>query len=126
MRPLEDIKADAAEATPGPWRWNYNGQHELHCALHGPSHSRDTTVFRYYDPSAAHLPIRRKDVRFITRARQDVPDLIAEVERLRELGAALFAFHEGHCDVSPRCPVCTDPRQMETFGGGRIGGQDGP
>lgn len=92
MRPLDEIKRDADNASEGPWtfaRWNVGrsfdnmygllGDGELqHCL---PIYVKFTAIEDDDDGN----PIDKqgeKDATFVVNARQDVPDLLAEVARL--------------------------------------------
>jgi len=82
---LNAIKERAAEATSGPWR---------HAGLYGVKNIEDMSI-----------PLRPEDAAFIARAREDVPALVAEVERLRQqlekaeglLGWAHDVLDDVHC-----------------------------
>ena len=78
---LEAIKARERAATPGPWLpsgygWNIvsAGEDGVSVSTRAPQTYLDGTD---YDP--------RADAQFIAHAREDVPALVAEVERLREI-----------------------------------------
>lgn len=62
---LNTIKERAAKATPGPWR---------SAGLYG---------VRTQNAEAFSIPLRPEDATFIAHAREDVPALVAEVERLQ-------------------------------------------
>lgn len=64
---LEEIKARAEKATPGPWKYD--------------KYSDNLVVENGYEAYLGEL--KGKDVEFLVHAREDVPALIAEVERLR-------------------------------------------
>lgn len=107
---LQEIRARCQAATPGPWRWrgNLSGKCLRLTALIGLRpivmsferwgmqsarpvfrNERDVMVRPPLVPSAPHNPwdiiaIDHPDARFIEHARQDVDDLLAEVERLRQ------------------------------------------
>jgi hypothetical protein len=94
---LAAIRARLAEASPGPWRahdtWLDSGGHTA-TVLRGPEGEPCID-------GVAWLPTRRSDVywddqrnvwadaQFIAAARQDVPALLAEVERLRNIEDAI-------------------------------------
>lgn len=65
---LTQIKERAEKATPGPWK----------------SHA-DGTVFLEHTQDIADVWTNNEDAEFIAHAREDVPRLVAEVERLQEL-----------------------------------------
>jgi 7-cyano-7-deazaguanine synthase in queuosine biosynthesis len=69
MRPTEQIKATCEAATKGPWATD--GRDEV------VDSTGDAVCFTNEDNGYEH------DATFIAHARQDVPDLISEVERLR-------------------------------------------
>ena len=66
---LEEIRARCEAATPGPWVAEVK-------TLYGVSVSMPTEN-RYYD-----IRTNKHDADFIAHARQDIPDLLDEVERL--------------------------------------------
>mgnify|MGYP003543546260 CR=1 FL=1 len=77
---LQEIEARAAKATEGPWDRGSNL-----CAISSPHRSVAHVEFpleygmpRTPDEQAKH------DAAFIRNSRQDIPDLVAEVRRLRE------------------------------------------
>jgi hypothetical protein len=102
---LAAIKERAENATPGPWRWtDARSKHTLDY----PPGTQDvvwdgTTEGRFsfselVDPDGNYLlagawcnddtadvSVAYEDAAFIQHARQDIPALLAEVERLREL-----------------------------------------
>jgi hypothetical protein len=75
---LREIKARAEAATPGPW------------ITHEPLKAKIIAVkrekaFDYIcSLQVSNCPNFRNDAEFIAHAREDVPNLIAEVERLRK------------------------------------------
>lgn len=72
---LAEIKARAEAATPGPWHVN------------GPYASMDTPTILDDNGGilgrTTHYAWMRENAAFMAAARSDVPDLVAEVERLR-------------------------------------------
>lgn len=92
---LAEIKARAAKATPPPWMLApITGEMDEHTAAHG--FSREVAVvYRgpgYYVRTAAEVDAASpQDPEFIAHSRQDVDDLVAEVERLREENEDLIA-----------------------------------
>jgi hypothetical protein len=88
---LQEIEARIEKATPGPWRYDPNAFYEID----GPGEYS----------GIAQLAYGRYEVedyangKFIAHARQDVPDLVAELRRLQaerdELRAALIRLGEG-------------------------------
>jgi hypothetical protein len=90
---LEEIQARADAATLGPWR-NEPGSS-------GPDNEGNPWPADY----VAAAGIRRRfqvptvaDAAFIAHARQDVPDLLAEVELLRNDNAALVSAAQIYLD----------------------------
>ena len=90
MMDLEKLKALADAATPGPWRVRQDGSASWLC-------QPDQSGLELKD-SAIRLPMKRShddrernrlDALFIAAAREAVPALIAEVERLRVESARL-------------------------------------
>lgn len=65
------IKERVAKATHGPWR---------SAGLYG---------VRTQDDCALSIPLRPSDATFIANARQDIPSLVAEVERLKDENSSL-------------------------------------
>jgi hypothetical protein len=96
---LAAIKARAEEATPGPWAM-WDG--------YGPTNDGLMGVYRFGPADGTHviedgdgghaLYARRDDWDFIATAREDVPRLVAEVERLRAREHALLL----HLDEAER------------------------
>ena len=73
---LAEIRERAEKATRGPWKWNNRGE----------LFSEDGRVI-YYDKSEYNFPIAVSyyDEEFIAHAREDIPKLLAEIERYREV-----------------------------------------
>ena len=112
---LDVIRARADAATSGPWKlWGMSvladpvGDSNLDTAIHVAD-----TSYRN-----AQGKLRTNDADFIARARTDVPDLLAEVERLR--GEVLNAREVDGLNVcrnlgcmvvfhaADKCPACND------------------
>ena len=72
---LDEIRARCEAATPGPWHGNVFGYGGVHI-LWGSVYMGDGELVRI-----GHNESSNAD--FVARARQDVPDLLEEVERLR-------------------------------------------
>ena len=86
---LQEIRARAEAATEGPWEWRKLEYDEddsdtempwLDCA--GDDPVMDFGDCEQYYPTEG-TPPNEADAEFIAAARQDVPKLLAEVERLR-------------------------------------------
>lgn len=96
---LQEIKARAEAATPGPWECRINVGSRFY--VNAPSYGvRDFCCL-----SGGFE--RREDAELTAHARTDIPDLIAEVERLREKNEYLkqeienicLDKEEGHADT---------------------------
>ena len=77
---LAEIEARVQVATPGPWKSMWEGRdHESgdHFIMRGTDDGRHDDL--YLSPS------RIEDQDFVAHSRQDVPALLAEVRRLRDL-----------------------------------------
>jgi len=95
MRKIKDILADAGAATAGPWfvprvfHFPLKGDYAddvvaiVSLAEGLEDHQRDVIFHLYYD--GHHLIARPADTRFIALARTDVPEMAAEILRLRAL-----------------------------------------
>jgi hypothetical protein len=76
---LEAIKARAEAATPGPWKlWGMSVQSDRH-GTGEVDYSQ--TIAQTLDPDRG---LRTFNAQFIAHAREDVPALVVEVERLRK------------------------------------------
>jgi hypothetical protein len=72
---LEEIKKRCVAATPGPWKSYVEGREEMS--------GSDFIMTEGEDIYLSGATVADQD--FITHARQDIPNLVAEVERLRKL-----------------------------------------
>lgn len=88
---LDAIRARCDAATPGPWMV-FEGAYPYGegYVIESPA----DLVAGNFDHEEGGI-IRKEDAEFIAAARTDVPELLAEIERLRGLGA-----------VRARCPIC--------------------
>lgn len=85
---LEAIKARAEKATPPPWRISMSGYSVKStddampcvCAIPGGSMSRF-----FHTGNAEKAEAWLDNAEFMVHAREDIPALIAEIERLRKL-----------------------------------------
>src|SRR5699024_6168576 len=82
---LDAIQARANAATDGPWERYGDGSHEVYCA----ATFEDTA---YEPPDVTYGSDRPADAEFIAHARQDIPMLVAEVERLRAKSACTCSW----------------------------------
>lgn len=82
---LDAIKARCEAATLGPWYVEYemDGPFAEPQCIQGPENV--TTYHDAYNDYrvSAVVEMAEADLEFIAHARQDIPDLLAEVERLR-------------------------------------------
>lgn len=98
---LAEIEARVDAATPGPWRTKTNRDF-------GPWHNDDWDVTAVSDGCrVSGLGSRNwkdacQNAAFIAHARTDIPDLIAEVKRLREIIGELERLTDLYYDaISP-------------------------
>lgn len=97
MLDLQEIKAREAKATKGPWEYlpgefNYDDDSENHP---GSIHQVENKTNRGWWIAAIEELFEEQTLAnadFIAHAREDVPALIAEVERLREVAADAYGF----------------------------------
>jgi len=85
---LADIRARSEAATGGPWRFVEEGRDNISgdsFIMTGPPTGRNGDLYLTTDKrDGSHA-----DYEFIAHARQDIPRLLDEVERLRKLVAEL-------------------------------------
>jgi len=94
---LDAIEARANAATDGPWSWDCGDagidESQKYCTVSAEDDTGDFAIAEIndmYPPDGG-----RSNARFIAHAREDVPDLVAEVKRLgSELGAAFDLLRE--------------------------------
>jgi len=77
---LDEIRKRAESATPGPWTWN-DGE-DLVQAEYKYKYG-GTILWPIFD-GRGFVQAKNDDARFIECSRQDIPDLLDEIERLRE------------------------------------------
>jgi hypothetical protein len=100
VRRLEEIKGFAAAATPGPWTVGRDEREDAATLRAQPRFANgcnpDVAGKPFGDPIDVIVPFGRaySDARFIARAREDVPDLVAEIERVRRLAESIVACAE--------------------------------
>lgn len=80
---LDEIKARTEAATPGPWNWDIDWLRQGTEKEGGMIVMRVEMAGTEMNPEA-QLVLLTKDADFIAHARQDVADLVAEVERLHK------------------------------------------
>jgi hypothetical protein len=85
---VAEIEARAAKATPGPWR--HEGRHVMALKV--------KTVAELPCGHVVHTRVDHRNAEFVAYARQDIPDLLAEVDRL---AALVEAQREALKRVSP-------------------------
>jgi len=84
---INEIRARCEAATPGPWWWP-SGVEALLVEKRGyygdetVGHIDHEIIMGGY--GGQHHHVKRKDAQFIAHARQDVPDLLNENQKLRE------------------------------------------
>lgn len=111
---LEEIKVRAMKATPGPWRWGcwrtrfgtsepagLPDRHTLEC---NPAMLQFSAGVRESDEDPNEVltveeGINYDDAVFIAHSREDVPTLIAEVERLRKDLAFMGVSYDENGDM---------------------------
>lgn len=136
---LARIKARAEAATKGPWRWSLNQKyHEVRLEGGGgtvmdfvrygmgsgaPRLKRAGVMVRIEEFAEViagrehHADwakkVRHPDADFISSCREDVPALLAEIERLRglikaaEWSAKSVSWTDAPPDIEPECPWCS-------------------
>ena len=72
---LAEIRERAEKATKGPWHHHITGTHD------DPDYS--ITQTNHVTRDVWTIPHKLDDIPFIANARQDIPDLLAEIDRLR-------------------------------------------
>jgi hypothetical protein len=87
---LTPIKARLAAASSGPWTAEDIGAGTIACGVVSP-----TTVIVEHDFIGSH------DAEFCAHARQDIPALIAEVEKLRSNDFQLFHYKGFSFKIKP-------------------------
>ena len=87
---LQEIRARVEKATPGPWI-HMDGD-----VFYGEIRDVDNFDLIAEVPEADDRP---EDFEFMAEARQDIPDLLAEVERLREEVTKFKHRYELACEV---------------------------
>jgi len=75
---LQAIRERAEKATPGPWHFDADDM-DIWCRNDGGSFPLTTTIAKALEDEDRYF-----DFEFIAAAREDIPALVAEVERLRE------------------------------------------
>lgn len=99
-RELAEIRARAEKATKGPWRaFVLNG---VRAVMQGDDEVIKWTGFDGSDFQTGNA----RNCRFIAHARTDIPALLAEIDRLRELmkeAATLIDAFMVHGDDTPCC-----------------------
>lgn len=103
---FEEIRALADAATPGPWEpGTWYGTDDGGWAAIGPHHvgSEDEHLPHGCEPDCDHHEQAKADARFIAAAREAVPALLAEVERLTSL---IRDVEWSAGSGGGACPVC--------------------
>jgi protein-S-isoprenylcysteine O-methyltransferase Ste14 len=83
---LAEIEARANAATPGPWADTPDGSYRsvVTATVRDPMYLGDETWVVSVLGPAMKMPQARANAVFMAHARADVPELVAEVRRLRE------------------------------------------
>jgi hypothetical protein len=76
---LEPIEERLSKATPGPWNWVVGEWVEL---SHGTGDDLELVMAFPRGSFGGHRPYD-ENREFIAKARTDIPDLVAEIKRLR-------------------------------------------
>ena len=106
----------AEEATPGPWFYNSYGSvmavplveeyNRLEGEIPSDAPDSDPRWDALPEPSVAYVPVvagdtateqGAKDAAFIAEARTAIPELVAEIERLRGAISDALGWSEGRC-----------------------------
>lgn len=95
---LDAIKERVEKATPGEWIGDYGGVETTHKdfqKVSGGVYGEHNTICNTFDGEYIENSNAIHDSRFIAHARQDVPALIAEVERLQQFEQkAIYVIEE--------------------------------
>jgi predicted RNA methylase len=99
MKQLEEIKARASAATPGPWKAQRGGDFQS-VRLHDGSLWIDVVDGSWQRPPFGEW-IDSPDIDFIESARADIPRLIAALEAAEEILKWLDMVEEVHPSSAP-------------------------
>jgi hypothetical protein len=91
---LEKIRARAAAASPPPWTWRRDPWLDVYLELEAPTGLVIEPAL--WDDGYKGFGLSPADAEFLEHARQDVDDLLAEIERLR---AALQGLYDACCQA---------------------------
>lgn len=86
---LAEIKSRAEAATPGPWEAELQEVEVDHDGTEYPYTGAWVPRACPWEDGDGYVHMDDANAEFIANARQDIPDLLAEVERLREHVATL-------------------------------------
>lgn len=106
---LDEIEARANRATEGPWTVSETVDETEYGSYTACGVQPIAPLEWYSDSDVAHValePMVEEDAKFIAAARTDVPNLVAEVRRLRAQVEALEKLHRD--DGRGNCEVCMD------------------
>lgn len=84
---LDEIRARAEAATLGPWKSCWEHEDDMFFSL---ATKEPVIDVGYYD--GYHLQVKEEDAAFIAHSRQDIPDLLSEIDRLQSLLGDLEEF----------------------------------
>lgn len=87
MRDLDELEALHARTTKGPWRATNLRKHTGACYITAPGvGGAFVKVYAHHPGVAAHRPMEGEaNTAFIALAHEALPDLIAEIRRMRAL-----------------------------------------
>lgn len=106
---LKAIEERANAATPGPWIWEEEDRHgfAMPRLLGGGGRVCDFGDATPYENSSGAEP-GDNDKAFIAAARSDIPALVAEVRRLRDLGKRARELHHNLPQLDEYDQECLD------------------
>ena len=115
MSRRDEIRERVEGATPGPWEWVAEGPGEGNITLRTTGRGYDDHILTPHVCEACEkrgarcLAPTAENAAFIAAAREDVPFLLGEVERLR--GAVLHQATRRH-EFNPSCDACVEAGQI--------------
>ena len=104
---LEEIRARAEAATPGPWRWRgllaAKGSEQTYAGYPQRVFGRntdpvDTSPALIAETFDGHSDTAPPNADFIAHAREDIPYLLAEIERLRAALEVTLPYAMAHLE----------------------------
>jgi hypothetical protein len=102
---LAEIKRRCEAATQGSWTKKDNNAYQASCLIFASDGNQIAQVANWQN--AGFNIDADKNAEFIAHARQDIPDLLDEIERLtRERNAAVKDLNELRRKSGPKCFAC--------------------